>query len=310
MPVLGLLSYTLAVPSIESGVEFYTDAGLEASVEGNVARLRCAGQDRDSIVLIGGAPKKRFHHAALRADGLDKIAVDVPAAGGKLISAPEGFDDSGLWVEGPSGLVFHLIERPADAIPEALPPFEVNAPGRIVRTRRSAVLPTAQYGPVQPRKLGHIVLFTPDVMASVRFVTEGLGMGLADHVLDLAAFTCARKDSDHHVVAFAKSGGTGFHHASFQVNDPDEVGRGGRALAAKAARGDWGFGRHMIGSNYFHYIQDPWGSWFEYYSDMDYIDDLSLWQPTNYAPEDGLMSWGPDVPADFGHNYEVEESFS
>ncbi len=85
------------------------------------------------------------------------------------------------------------------------------------------------------------------------------------------------------------------------------MGRGGRALLAKAGRGDWGFGRHTIGSNFFHYIQDPWGSWFEYYSDMDHIDDHSLWTPTNYDMEDSLAAWGPEVPKDFVHNYEVDE---
>jgi catechol 2,3-dioxygenase-like lactoylglutathione lyase family enzyme len=308
LAVLGPLSYTLEVPVLEEGCRFYTDAGLEASTDGKFARFRCTGQDRDSIVLIGGAAKKRLHHVALRADGLDRIAADVPAAGGKVSATPEGFDDRGLWVEDPHGLVFHLIDHPADPIPEAAPPFEINAPGRIVRNRRGAVRPANPHDVVRPLKLGHVVLFTPDVTASVRFVTEGLGMGLADQVLDLAAFTCARKNSDHHVLAFAKSTGIGFHHASFQVKDPDEVGRGGNALLAKAGRGDWGFGRHVIGSNFFHYVQDPWGSWFEYYSDMDYIDDYTLWSPSDYAPEHSLSHWGPQLPRDFGHNYEAGEA--
>lgn len=307
MPVLGPLSYTLEVPSLEEGIRFYADAGLDPSSDGEVARFRCTGQNRDSIVLVGGAAKKRLHHVALRADGLDEIAANVPSAGGRIIAPPRGFDTAGLWVEDPHGLMVHLVERQEDPAPVAGPPIEINAPGRIVRTRRSAVRPGTQYGPVRPVKLGHILLFTPNVMASVKFVTEGLGMGLADHVQDLAAFTCARRNSDHHVIAFAKSTGVGFHHASFQVRDPDEVGRGGDALRAKSGRSDWGFGRHTIGSNYFHYIQDPWGSWFEYYADMDYIDDYALWSPTNYAPEDGLSSWGPSLPPDFGRNREIEE---
>jgi len=144
------------------------------------------------------------------------------------------------------------------------------------------------------------------VPRSVSFVVDALGMGLADRAQDVIAFCCARKDSDHHVVAFAKSSGIGFHHASFQVADPDQVGRGGRALVNKTRKGDWGFGRHTIGSNFFHYIQDPWGSWFEYYSDMDHIEDYALWSPTNYAMADSLASWGPAVPADFVHNYESD----
>lgn len=306
MAVLGALSVTLEVPDLDPGVKFYTDAGLVGEVEGDVARLRCEGQNRDSVVLLGGFAAKRLHHISLRAADLDGIAARVPNAGGEVVPSPPGFEQEGLWVEDPNGMLIHLSERPADAelSPEA--PFEINAPGRVVRRRRSAVLPQSRYPAARPLKLGHILVFSPDVMTSVAFVTEALGMGLADRAQDVIAFTCAKKDSDHHVVAFAKSPGVGFHHASFQVSDPDEVGRGGRALLGKAGRGDWGFGRHTIGSNFFHYIQDPWGSWFEYYSDMDHIDDYSLWTPTNYGMEDSLASWGPEVPEDFVHNYEVD----
>ena len=308
MAVLGALSMTLEVPDVMPGVRFYTDAGLVADVEGEVARIRCEGQDRDSIVLLGGYPRKRLHHISLRAESLDAIAAAVPACGGKLVSAPKGFEDNGLWIEDPHGMLIHLSERQADAeLVAAETSFEVNAPGRVVRKRRSAVLPQSAYAPAKPLRLGHILVFSPNVPESVEFVTKALGMGLADQAQDIIAFTCAKKNSDHHVVAFAKSPGVGFHHASFQVNDPDEVGRGGRALLAKSRRGDWGFGRHTIGSNFFHYIQDPWGSWFEYFSDMDHIDDHALWTPTNYAMEDSLASWGPEVPNDFVHNYEVDE---
>ncbi len=306
MPVQGLLSYTLEAPSVDDGVKFYTDAGLVASVEGQVARLRCQGQDRDCVVVIGGAEKKRLHHVTLRADGLDVIAKAVPEAGGKVVDAPEGFDAAGLWVQDPNGALYHLVERSADPDLAASAPFEINAPGRLVRVRQAGMKPIGQYPAVLPLKLGHVMMFSPDVMASVKFVTEGLGMGLADHAQDVVAFTCTKKNSDHHVLAFGKSAGIGFHHASFQVNDPDEVGRAGSALLAKAGRGDWGFGRHTVGSNYFHYIQDPWGSWFEYYSDMDHIDDYALWTPTNYGPEDSMANWGPALPPDFVHNYEVQ----
>jgi catechol 2,3-dioxygenase-like lactoylglutathione lyase family enzyme len=306
MAVLGALSLTLEVSELEPGIRFYTDAGLVGAVDGDVARFRCEGQDRDSIVLIGGRPRKRLHHISLRADDLDGVAAKVTKFGGRVVRAPDEFEDNGLWVEDPHGMLVHLSERAADPELTAVAPFEVNAPGRIIRERRSAMLPGAAYLPAKPLRLGHILVFSPDVLESVAFVTEAFGMGLADRAQDVIAFTCARKDSDHHVLAFAKSPGVGFHHASFQVSDPDEVGRGGRALLAKAGKGDWGFGRHTIGSNFFHYIQDPWGSWFEYYSDMDHIDDYLLWTPTNYDMADSLANWGPSVPHDFVHNYELD----
>lgn len=310
MPVSGVLSYTLNVPDVSAGVKFYTDAGLEGRAEGNVARLHCAGQDRDSVILIGGAKKKALHHITLRADGLDEIAAKVPACGGSVVEAPQGFEPDGLWVRDMHGMLIHLVDQPRGAALEAVDPFQINQPGHMIRVRRSAILASALYPPVKPLRLGHVLLFTPNTPASVAFMVDALGMGLADQAQGILAFCCARKDSDHHVVAFGQAGGVGFHHGSFQVADPDQVGRGGAALLAKSGRGDWGFGRHTVGSNFFHYIQDPWGSWFEYYSDMDFIDDYDLWTPTNYGLEDSLANWGPSHPDDFITNYETDAEFA
>jgi catechol 2,3-dioxygenase len=307
MTVSAALSVTLDVPDIRPGVQFYTDAGLGVQISGKVARLRCTGQDRDAIVLRGGAPRKRLHHATLRADDLDGIARRVPQCGGKVLAAPQGFSSEGLWIEDPHGMLLRLIDCPPAPEPRARPTFEINAPGHLVRKGRSAMPPVTSLEAVKPLRLGHILAFSPDVPRSVQFMIDALGMGLTDRVQDAIAFCCARRDSDHHIFAFAKAAGLGFHHASFEVWDPDEVGRAGCALLAKAKRGAWGFGRHTIGSNFFHYIQDPWGSWFEYFSDIDYIEDYSLWSATNYGFEDALANWGPAAPHDFTHNYESDD---
>lgn len=307
MAVQGVLSITLDVPDVTEGLRFYTDAGLMAAAsDGDTALLRCAGHERPSIVLRGGASRKQLNHITLRCDRLEEVAARVPGAGGEIVSVATVPVDNELWLRDPHGMLIHLIERPAEASLPAGNAFEINSPGRIVRTRRSAMLPVGAYSPVRPLRMGHVMLFSPNVPRSVAFMTEALGMGLADRAQDVIAFCCARRNSDHHVVAFAKSAGIGFHHASFLVADPDEVGRGGRALLLKAGKGDWGFGRHTIGSNFFHYIQDPWGSWFEYYSDIDYISDYSQWTPTNYGMEDSLDNWGPELPKDFVHNYETD----
>ncbi len=307
MAVLGPYGFVLEVPDLATGVKFYTDAGLNARQEGNTVRLRCDGQDRDCITLLGGAPRKRLHHLILRADRdqFAQVRRTVPGRGGTLTEAPAGFANDGVWLKDPHGLQIHLLDAPAELpqAPGAI--FECNVPGRLLRKDRRAIPAKATIGPIRPLRLGHVLLFAPDVLRSVDFYTHALGMGLADRAQDVVAFMCARKDSDHHVVAFAKSPGIGFHHASFQVASPDEVGLGGRRLVDKGNKGNWGFGRHTIGSNFFHYIQDPWGSWFEYYSDIDHIADHSRWEPMNYPLEDALENWGPDLPADFAHNYEI-----
>jgi catechol 2,3-dioxygenase len=122
MAVLGMLSFTLEVPDIEEGVRFYSDAGLIPAVEGDVARLRCEGQERASITLLGGFASKRLHHVALRAEDLGAIAERVPRFGGRLVTAPEGFPDSGLWVEDPHGMLLHLVEHPATPYCKMAPP--------------------------------------------------------------------------------------------------------------------------------------------------------------------------------------------
>lgn len=211
-----------------------------ADVQANAARLRCEGQDHDSILLLGGVARKRLHHISLRADHLDAIARMVPEHGGRVAAAPAGFEGNGLWIEDPNGMLIHLNERPADPELIAGAPYEINAPRRVIRKRRSAMMPSSSYASAKPLRLGHILVFSPDVMKSVEFMTEALGMGLADRAQEVIAFCCAREDSDHHVVAFAKSPSVGFHHASFQVSDPDEVGRGGARASARRRPGGTG----------------------------------------------------------------------
>jgi len=309
MAVTGPYGVALEVPDLEPGVEFFSDAGLEVQIDGNLARFNCVGRDDACIVLIGGAARKRFHHLVLRADSrkLDELRRAVPKHGGVLVDAPDRFDSTGVWVKDPFDMLIHLVDGPPEPPLAAVERFQINEPGHVQRVNRSGVPPKASIQPVQPLRLGHMLFYTPNVMGSVTFFTDALGMRLTDHSEDTVAFMCTQKNSDHHVVAFARSRGVGFHHISFEVATPDDVGRGGRQLADKARRGDWGFGRHTVGANFFHYIQDPWGSWFEYYADMDYISDHADWTVSNYLSEDSLYNWGPEMPHDFLHNYEADD---
>ena len=67
----------------------------------------------------------------------------------------------------------------------------------------------------------------------------------------------------------------------------------------------WGVGRHVIGSNYFRYIRDPWGSFAEYSADIDYIPADVDWPVADHPPEDSFYVWGPPVPDYFIQNHET-----
>src|SRR4026207_2440407 len=62
---------------------------------------------------------------------------------------------------------------------------------------------------------------------------------------------------------------------------------------------------HVLGSNYFHYVRDPWGSFAEYSADIDYVPATCDWKGGDQPGEDAFYAWGPNVPEDFVRNHEA-----
>jgi catechol 2,3-dioxygenase-like lactoylglutathione lyase family enzyme len=310
MSVHSLLSYALEVPDVEIGLKFYTDFGLDMGVAapGRVA-LRCHGRSRDQVVLLrGGEPRKRLHHVELGAssEGIEAIQRRLRDREAPVQGAPVGFEATGVWLHDANGVLLHVVECNRDTGLPIEAPFVINSPGHQVRVGRPAVPPRNEIGPVRPRRLGHVLIFTQSVERSIEFYGTVLGLRLSDRSGEGIAFMHCAGGSEHHVIALAKSRGSGFHHASFEVGTPDEVGLGGSRMTDKGYGPNWGFGRHAIGSNFFWYIRDPWNSYAEYYCDMDYIPAEADWRARDWAPEDSLHSWGPNPPEDFVKNYEAE----
>jgi catechol 2,3-dioxygenase len=196
----------------------------------------------------------------------------------------------------------HLVnvrdeERPA---PPVDPPLPINSPGHI---NRMGARGCPEGVNVHPRRLGHVLLFTPDVDRQVAFYTRVLGLRLSDRSRTIIAFL--RCSTDHHNLAFLTSTHPGFHHGSFEVGSVDEIALGAVQMQEAGWRPAWGLGRHVIGSNFFYYIQDPWGSFAEYYHDLDFIPEDCAWQPRDFPEQDALYRWGPPVPPEFGVNAEA-----
>jgi hypothetical protein len=105
---------------------------------------------------------------------------------------------------------------------------------------------------------------------------------------------------DHHIFGFISSTHRGFHHASFEVPSIDAIAVGADRMRAKGHQEGWGLGRHTIGSNFFHYNPDPWGSWIEWFSDIDQIDDCWVAGDWDVPPH----LWGAPPPQTFLANSE------
>ena len=205
----------------------------------------------------------------------------------------------GLWLTDPDGNAINIRNETARPWRGAKT-FEINQPGRYRRFERGC---PAQHQ-VRPTRLGHVLLFTSRLDEMIAFYGDVLGLRLSDRVPGIIAFMHAPGGGDHHVLALLKDQQPGFHHASFEVESPDEIGLGAQAVLEAGYRNGWGLGRHVIGSNFFHYIRDPWDSMAEYFCDIDYIPADAGWKPTNYPAEDSLYVWGPKPPEAFGMNFE------
>ena len=304
MAVHSLLGYALAVPDIEAGRKFYETFGLNAAGTGNQATFRSPGRAHDEVILVEGL-RKRLDHLRLATDkaGLAAIRDRAQGAGVKEVDAPVRADGEGTWLRDDDG---HLVNvrvasPPPGSAGQPMRPF--NTPGQYGRVGTPGCPPAAA---IHPRRLGHVLLFTPDVERKMRFYSDILGFKLSDRSGDIIAFMHTPGGGDHHVLAFAKSDKPGFHHASFEVGSVDEIGMGAQHLLQSGYRNGWGFGRHVIGSNFFHYMRDPWNSMAEYFCDIDRIPGDGSWKAKDYPLHESLYRWGPPVPEDFVRNFESD----
>ncbi|MBI1845376.1 MAG: VOC family protein [Candidatus Rokubacteria bacterium] len=301
MAVRALLHYALEVPDQTVGEKFYRNFGLvdEPARDGAV-HLRPARLERESVLLYAG-PRKRLHHLAFGAAGdeFEATRESLRRAGVGEMDPPRGGPEGGIWLRDPDGNAVNVRAETSE-LPPPDPPLTLNAPGHISRVARRGY-PEAMEP--RPRRLGHVLLFTPDIDRQLAFYTQALGMKLSDRAQRVVAFL--RCTTDHHNLAFLTSAGPGFHHGSFEVGSVDEIAMGALAMQRAGWQPGWGLGRHVIGSNFFFYIRDPWGSFAEYFHDIDYIPEDCAWQARDFPEQDALYKWGPPVPDDFGLNREL-----
>lgn len=309
MAVTSLMHVALAVPDPAAGREFYEAFGLEAHDRSDKVAMRCFGRDQDQIVLLE-APEKKVHHYAFTAteDGVAEVQERLTLRGiSSFDEAPQGGDNGGIWFQDFEGMWVNVQAiDPATPVAYDLP--DVNVGGRYRRTDVPAwqSIPT---GP-KPRRLGHSLMFTSSVGQAQEFYGDVLGLRLSDRIMaqppghnemiPVVAFMNVGQ-GDHHVFGFVQGSHRGFHHASFEVSGIDEMAIGAERLSNAGAKMCFGLGRHALGSNLFHYTRDPWGSWIEYFSDIDQI--TQAWEPNDW-PEAPVAVWGPAQPPEFFQNHE------
>ena len=293
--------YSLTVPDIAEAVTFYERFGLEARPRGDAFDLFThEGTHRWGRYRPGAAKALDYLSFGIFGDDLQAFRERLKKRGVDVLPAPrEAADDTGLWFRDDDGMLVEL--RPA----EKCSPNEKSIVSNVSVGAGIAAMPLRVDAPfVRPRRLSHVLVFTSDVARAVDFYSATVGLGLSDAAGDGIAFMHGVHGSDHHLVAFAKSDARGFHHCSWDVESVNDVGLGAMQMADAGHTRGWGLGRHVLGSNFFHYVRDPWGSYSEYSNDIDYVRGDGSWKASHVTPDNGFYLWGPLPPDDFAYNYE------
>ncbi|HLI11106.1 MAG TPA: VOC family protein [Alphaproteobacteria bacterium] len=300
--VLGLSGFGLEVPDPEVARKFYETFGLATERRGDAVLFRSPGRSNDEIVIVPGR-QKRLHHLSffIAPESAEAFAEKLQNAGFAVRDAPPaGGLRTGLWFQDPWGTWINLTPaRPAPVEPVNLLPS--NMGGRSDRVDINFWQEVEKNRP--PLRIGHMLIFTAEWERAEAFFADMLGLRTTDRAKGKVAFMAAGDGVvDHHCFGLINGSHRGFQHASFQVASFDDIGYGAWRMRKVGYKETFGPGRHAIASNLFHYIRDPWGSWIEYYADMDKISEKWTcrdWQdlPYTWGPEWSPEFWGNEMNA-------------
>lgn len=290
----------LIVPDLAEAHRFYDAFGLDVAEREGGLDVRAYGDDHVWLRIDAGA-EKRIGHVSFGAyaDDVEPLAMRIDEFDATRAAAPAHATSNGIWFRDPHGMLLEI-----KAAPKVMPDDKAEAVIRSCPAGQRGAAMRGETPQVRPLRLAHALFFTPDIERSVAFYRGVLGLRVSDFPGPVA-FLHGPHGSDHHLIAFAQSSvGIGYHHSAWDVASIDEVGLGAAQMAAAGHARGWGLGRHVLGSNYFHYVRDPWGSYAEYSYDIDYVPAEQDWEAGYPSPENSLFLWGPDVPEDFVTNHE------
>jgi hypothetical protein len=288
-----LAQLTIGVPDPDPVADYYTEFGLQPDSAGGFATV-----DGGRQLVVEPAAYRQLIEMVI---GVDEHE-DLEIASSRLAAAGHRSELDGdrlIVFESRTAVrvVLEVFPRTSHLEVSTSPGLAYNRPGQVERpgTRSPAL---TRHGPVRPRRLGHVVVTTPELGVTASFFQKLIGFKVSDYIGEVGVFL--RCSTDHHNLLVLSAPVSYLHHTAWQVDDVDEVGRGATAmLEGRPERHVWGLGRHHAGSNFFWYLKDPAGNYSEYYADLDDIPDDAPWTPESHPGRFGLYHWGPAPPASF-----------
>lgn len=288
-----LCGYGLEVPDLQVASNFYTAFGLRAEMHKDQLSMHSQHQGPAELIAVHGAAK-RLHHIAfgIHLADLPKFEEHLKKIGTPASPAPVNGLREGLWFQDPWGTWINLT--PTSPL--------VDAPQIASDIRVDRHLWRELPKVIQPNRLGHMLMFTQEWEKVEAYYSKALGLQVSDRAAGKVSFMAGGTGfRDHHCFGLINSTHRGFQHSSFQVNSIDAIGIGAMQMQKAGFTEGFGIGRHALASNLFYYTRDPWGSWVEYYADMDKISDA--WQAKDWNelpyiwPQWAPEFWGKEMNA-------------
>ena len=218
------------------------------------------------------------------------------------LDPPKGFESNGLWFRDPDGTLIEI--RVAEkSSPNEKATFEMKGGdvGRAERHRTAARRTRCS-------RAGSRMSCCSSPTSRGRSISTATcwACGCRTAPAILVAFMHGIHGSDHHMIAFVKSDGPGLHHLSWDVGSINDIGVGASHMAEKGFAYGWGLGRHVLGSNYFHYVPRSVGQLRGIFLPTSTTSRSITTGRTATSPaEDSFYLWGPNPPEDFAHNFEI-----
>jgi len=281
-----LLDMEIGVPEPAALDDFFREIGLSGE------NGRWGGEEQPDQIRVVEAPFRQLvsmrvaceseEDLAIAAKALDELGAKADIGNGKLRLT----DPINRW---------KMVVEPAEVRDlEPRPERTRNRPGQRPRTDvRAEAITEAK--PRPPRRLGHVVVGTPDPINTANLY-KALGYRVSD-VIGGGLATFMRCSPDHHNLLVAPGRVPYLNHYALEHDDFDSVARAATNYLRNHEddRQIAGPGRHQIGGNEFWYMLDASGNFFEFFSDMDRIDDDDAWEiGTDWAPADSWSLWGEE----------------
>src|SRR4051812_25306162 len=170
--VHSLNRFVFTVPDLGPAEAFYRAFGLDVRRDGNRLDLYSHGHPHCWASLHGNGEPKRLQYLSFAAydDDFDALAQRVRGAG--AADAHPLSDGSGAWTRDADGTAIQLLIAPkvSPSVRSEATRVAPTPPGKGAAPARSAA------APVQPRRLSHVLLFSPDVPRQVEFYERVLGL--------------------------------------------------------------------------------------------------------------------------------------